>query len=153
MKTNRPDDNMETTYQSGTTPTSSTKTVNQPIKQTSNQKTNQTINQTSNQKTNQKSMPKSIFDMSTNDSSSLHSTGSMPISRTSGGTKVTESTTTSTTGSTSDVMGSSKTVNSLYSKSQANPILSSGKSEESNFKTNFSRYSSVILRNPPVTSP
>ena len=52
------------------------------------------------------------------DSSQLHSTGSI-------------------TGSVSETMTSgSKTVNSLYNQSQASgPILSSGKSEESNFKT------------------
>ena len=66
-------------------------------------------------------MPKSIFDMSVTpkqDSSQLHSTGGI-------------------TGSVSETMTSgSKTVNSLYNQSQASgPILSSGKSEESNFKT------------------
>ena len=66
-------------------------------------------------------MPKSIFDMSVTpkqDSSQLHSTGSI-------------------TGSVSETMTSgSKTVNSLYNQSQVSgPILSSGKSEESNFKT------------------
>ena len=84
------------------------------------------------QKTEPQNMPKSIFDMSTTpmapkqDSSQLHSTGSL---------------TRSGTGSVSETMTSgSKTVNSLYNQSQATgPILSSGKSEESNFKTSLKK--------------
>ena len=92
-----------------------------PNSQQPSQKSNRKLPES--QKTEPQNMPKSIFDMSTNpmppkqDSSQLHSTGNV-------------------IGSVSETMTSgSKTVNSLYNQSQATgPILSSGKSEESNFK-------------------
>ena len=116
----------------GTTQTAMTKEQTQkqsgptgqnPNSQQPSQKPNRKLPES--QKPEPQNMPKSIFDMSTTpmppkqDSSQLHSTGNL-------------------TGSVSETMtSSSKTVNSLYNQSQATgPILSSGKSEESNFKNN-----------------
>ena len=67
------------------------------------------------------------------DSSQLHSTGGI-------------------TGSVSETMTSgSKTVNSLYNQSQASgPILSSGKSEESNFKTSSNQSQEPVPVQNPV---
>lgn len=103
--------------------TSQTQPGQNSVKPGQNQPTNQKTSRKlpDSQKTEPQNIPKSIFDMSVTpkqDPSQLHSTGSI-------------------TGGVSETMTSgSKTVNSLYSQSQAaGPILSSGKSEESNFKT------------------
>ena len=117
-----------------------------PIHQPSNQKSNRKLPES--QKPEPQNMPKSIFDMSTTpmapkqDSSQLHSTGNI-----SGNTGI--------TGSVSETMTSgSKTVNSLYNQSQATgPILSSGKSEESNFKTSSNQSQEPVPDRSEISEP